>query len=351
MDIYSTATSAPNIALVKYWGKRDDLLKLSINDSLSITLDSAVLASRTHLVLSDRLKADTVFFGGKRVADPKIAEWLMLVRRRLGKSHPAVRRKVLVITSNNFPTSAGIASSASGFAALARAMAGALGIEDRREISILARLGSGSASRSIYGGFVRWKAGKRKDGEDSYAVPVKDEKHWPQIRDVIAIVDAGQKKVSSKDGMERTMATSELIGARFAGAERRVRRLAADVGKRDFAGLAEATMRDSNSMHATMLDTWPPVMYLNDASRRIMEAVHEMNGEGRRGAKAAYTFDAGPNAHIITRAADVGRVKRMLSGIEGVKEVIVSPSGPGARLLRCDDEEIDCEARRLGVRI
>ena len=151
MQIMSSAIAAPNIALVKYWGKRDDMLKLPINDSVSITLDERVLSSTTTLVLGGRLAHDIFILNGKKGPDAHIAEALKLIRKRIGKKYPLVNKPILLISENNFPTAAGIASSASGFAALAQCFAGAFGIKDKREISILARLGSGSASRSVFG--------------------------------------------------------------------------------------------------------------------------------------------------------------------------------------------------------
>ncbi|HQT45469.1 MAG TPA: diphosphomevalonate decarboxylase, partial [Candidatus Micrarchaeota archaeon] len=266
MEKIVSAVSAPNIALVKYWGKRDDLLKLPINDSISITLDENTLASTTTLVLGSRLRRDMFILNKKNGPDAHIAEALMLIRKRLGGRYPLIKKPVLLVSENNFPTAAGIASSASGFAALAQAVASAFGIKDRREISILARLGSGSASRSVFGGFARWKAGVKKDGEDSYAVQISPRSRWPGIVDVVAIANPERKKVSSKEGMERTMRTSDLCRCRLDTVGKRAKRVEKAVRSRDFSSMAVDTMRDSNAMHATMLDTWPPVMYMNDVS-------------------------------------------------------------------------------------
>ncbi len=327
-----SSVAAPNIALIKYWGKRDDLLKLPINDSISITLDEKALASTTTIVLGSKLKRDTFILNGHAGPDAHITEALLLIRRRLGKRHHIIRKPILLISDNNFPTAAGIASSASGFAALAEAVASALGIRNRREISILARLGSGSASRSAFGGYVRWKMGKRKDGEDSFAVQVSPRSRWPQLADVIAISSAERKKVSSKSGMERTLKTSELCHCRQEHVQRAVEKVAGAIRRKDFRSLAYLTMRDSNAMHATMLDSWPPIIYMNDTSRAVVEAVHQYN-EKAGSLRAAYTFDAGPNAHVITTRKEAGKIARMLKGIRGVRKVIVSGVGEGSKTI------------------
>jgi diphosphomevalonate decarboxylase len=327
-----SSAAAPNIALIKYWGKRDDLLKLPINDSISITLDEKALASTTTLVLGSKIRRDTFILNNKAGPDAHISEALMLIRRRLGKRYPLIRKPVLLVSANNFPTAAGIASSASGFAALAQAVAGALGIKNRRELSILARLGSGSAARSIFGGYVRWKMGRKKDGADSYSVQISSRSHWPQLVDVIAISDAERKKVSSKSGMERTLKTSELCHCRQDHVQRAVNEVERAISRKDFKRLAFLTMRDSNAMHATMLDSWPPIIYMNDVSRAVVEAVQAYN-EKAGSPKAAYTFDAGPNAHVITTRKEAGRIAGMLKRIKGVRRVIVSGVGEGSKTI------------------
>ncbi|VVB56505.1 Diphosphomevalonate decarboxylase [uncultured archaeon] len=330
METIVSSVAPPNIALIKYWGKRDDLLKLPLNDSVSITLDEKTLASTTTLVLGAKLGKDRFILNGKEGPDSHIAEALLLIRRRLGKKYPLIKKPVLLLSSNNFPTAAGIASSASGFAALAQAVAAAFGIKDKKEISILARLGSGSASRSVFGGFARWKAGRNKDGNDSHAVQIAPRSKWPEVVDVIAITNPERKKVSSKDGMERTMRTSDLCHCRLGIVGKRADAVTRAIRSRDFSTMATLTMRDSNAMHATMLDTWPPVMYMNDISRAIVYAVHEYNEKSGQ-TKAAYTFDAGPNAHIITTRKEAGKIARMLKKIPGVQRVIMAGVGEGSK--------------------
>lgn len=350
MELVRSSIAAPNIALVKYWGKRDDVLKLPVNDSISITLDSGVLASKTTIMISDRLAQDVFVINGKKTEDAHIAEALTLMRTRLGSRYPAIRNHIMIISENNFPTSAGIASSASGFAALAEAIASALGISDAKEKSILARLGSGSASRSVFGGFVKWNGGSRSDGEDSYGIPLAPPSHWPDLVDLIAISDTRIKKVSSKDGMERSALTSEFFIPRRDLAKRSVPKMENAIRNRDFAILAIETMRDSNGMHAVMLDSWPPIAYMNDVSHRIVDMVHEYNGSAGA-VRAAYTFDAGPNAHIITTKGEVNGIRKKLVKIKGVKKIIVSAMGEGAKSVEPDKKLVERTLKQLRMRI
>lgn len=336
----ATVVTSPNIALIKYWGKRDDLLKLPMNDSISITLDNDVLCTRTTLVVSDELKCDKFVLNGKIREDAKIAEALTLIRKRLQRQKKGFLddEKVLLISGNNFPTSGGVASSASGFCAIAEAACAIYGITDAKELSIMARYGSGSASRSVFGGFVRWNNGTRKDGEDSFAVQIAPKSHWPEIVDVLAIISKKEKKVGSKEGMENTARQSGLLPARVEGVRERVERMQEAIMGKDLATLCELAMRDSNNMHATMLDSWPPVFYLNESSRQAIEAVHEFNsGE----IKAGYTFDAGPNAHIITTKKHEREVVWLLREVEGVGEVVCAPVGDGPAILKADKKLVD----------
>lgn len=335
MEKIVSVCASPNIALVKYWGKRDDLLKLPLNDSISVTLSPEILRTGTTLAVSSDLKKDVFVLNGKVCEDEKIAEALMLIRKRLMAKKLGFLNgeKVLLVSENNFPTSGGVASSASGFAALSEAVCAAFGINEMKEKSILARFGSGSASRSVFGGFVKWNAGVRADGEDSYATQVATESHWPEIVDVLAIISRKAKKVSSKEGMENTARQSALLAARVKTVKERMPKVEKAIMERDFATLAEETMRDSNNMHATMLDSWPPVIYLNESSKQAIEAVHEYNSGD---IKAAYTFDAGPNAHIITLKKYQKEVRSMLCDVEGVQEVLCAPVGKGSQKISPD---------------
>ena len=201
-----------------------------------------------------------------------------------------------ICSENNFPTAAGLASSAAGYACLVFALGQLLQVTDPKVLSILARQGSGSACRSVYGGFVQWLAGPTSD--TSYAAPVVDELHWPQMRVVILVVNDAQKDTSSTSGMQQSVETSELLKHRVKSVlPGRVNAISAAIKQHDFETFARITMQDSNQFHAVCQDTWPPIRYMNDISWSIVHLVHRFNGlHGRN--RLAYTYDAGPNACI-----------------------------------------------------
>lgn len=319
-----TASGPSNIAFVKYWGKRDDKLILPCNSSLSLTLDmkdenGKYFRAVTSVMRSKKLKDDVFYLNGTKqdLSDKDVLERFQIIDqlRHIAKS----KDRLLVVSENSFPTGAGLASSAAGIAALVYATAGAFGLKlSEKELSIIARQGSGSSCRSVCGGFVVWNRGTQTDGRDSYAETVAPADHWPDIVDLVAIVSLSKKKVSSRAGMKQTVQTSPLYKLRPEYAEQNVKTVIDAIRKKDFVGLGDVIMRDSNNMHATMLDTNPPIMYLNDISKEIIYAITDLNAaEGRT--IAAYTFDAGPNAHIITTKKDVQKVRKALEGIEGVE--------------------------------
>jgi diphosphomevalonate decarboxylase len=230
-----------------------------------------------------------------------------------------------LVSENNFPTAAGLASSAAGFAALVRAIADLYELPDSpSELSLVARQGSGSACRSLFGGYVAWRMGSNVDGSDSKADQVAEASHWPDMRALILVVSAAKKGVSSSSGMQQTVATSGLFQQRIATVvPANMDLMEESIRDRDFAKFAEVTMRDSNSFHSTCADTYPPIFYMNDVSRAAIRAVEAIN-EAAGKTVAAYTFDAGPNAVIYYLAQDeeavVGTFAPLLSGVGGFKE-------------------------------
>ena len=325
-----TCLATPNIAVIKYWGKRDNALNLPMNGSFSVTMDES-LRTVTTVAFDASLAKDMLTLNGKMAMEGEVArasKVLDAIRKEAG-----MKAKARVSSTNNFPTAAGIASSASGFAALACAGADAAGLDaTSRELSIFARLGSGSACRSVLGGFVEWKMGGKKDGSDSYAVQVAPAPHWPELRNVIAIVDAGRKKVGSAHGMEITAKTSGLYKERVRLMPKKIADMRKAVLGRDLESFLVIAMRESSSLHAVMLDSFPPIIYLNDVSREVMNAVLEYN-EQKGEICAGYTFDAGPNAHVYTIAKYEGEIKKLLGDIGGVQKILVCKPGNGPRKL------------------
>jgi diphosphomevalonate decarboxylase len=236
-----------------------------------------------------------------------------------------------LVSENNFPTAAGLASSAAGFAALVRAVADLYELRDGpSELSLIARQGSGSACRSLFGGYVAWRMGSAADGSDSLAEQVAEASHWPDMRALVLVVSAAKKGVSSTSGMQQTVATSGLFKERVARiVPENMRLMEKAISERDFAGFAGVTMRDSNSFHATCADTYPPIFYMNDVSRAAIRAVEAINAAAGK-TVAAYTFDAGPNAVIYYLEQDseivLGTLYSVLDGVDGWKEAVVKDS-------------------------
>ena len=221
-----------------------------------------------------------------------------------------------MVSENNFPTAAGLASSAAGFAALVRAVANLYQLPaSPTELSRIARQGSGSACRSIMGGYVAWNKGEKEDGSDSVAYEVAPASHWPEIRALILVASAEKKDVSSTAGMQQTVATSSLFEHRASEVvPKRMKAMERAVHDRDFEAFATLTMKDSNNFHACCLDTEPPIFYLNDTSRaavRICEAINNMHNKVICG----YTFDAGPNAVIYYLADSEHEVGGIFKGL------------------------------------
>ncbi|XP_056333822.1 diphosphomevalonate decarboxylase [Danio aesculapii] len=304
-----TCTAPVNIAVIKYWGKRDEDLILPVNASLSVTLHQDHLKTTTTIACSRSFHKDCIWLNGKEqdISHPRLQSCLQEIRRlayrRQNTGDPAsdvnsVYNKVHICSVNNFPTAAGLASSAAGYACLVYTLSQLFNVEG--ELSGVARQGSGSACRSLYGGFVQWKLGEQSDGKDSIAEQVASELYWPELRVLILVVSAEQKSVGSTSGMHTSVETSQLLKYRAdAVVPGRMEKMIRAILLRDFTTFGELTMKDSNQFHAICLDTYPPIFYLNNISHQIISLVHRYNqyyGETR----VAYTFDAGPNAVIYS---------------------------------------------------
>ncbi|XP_068173851.1 diphosphomevalonate decarboxylase isoform X1 [Antennarius striatus] len=304
-----TCTAPVNIAVIKYWGKRHEELILPINSSLSVTLHQDQLKTTTTVATSRSFLEDRIWLNGKEedISHPRLQSCLREIRRLARKRRndgdrsldsTSLSHKVHICSVNNFPTAAGLASSAAGFACLVYTLARVFDVEG--ELSGIARQGSGSACRSLYGGFVQWIMGQQEDGRDSLAQQVEQETHWPDLRILVLVASADKKTVGSTSGMQTSVKTSCLLKHRAESVvpERMVEMTEA-IRRKDFAAFAELTMKDSNQFHATCLDTYPPIFYLNSVSQKVISLVHQYNrhyGETR----VCYTFDAGPNAVIFT---------------------------------------------------
>ncbi|KAL9073258.1 MAG: hypothetical protein Q9161_003090 [Pseudevernia consocians] len=330
--IYRASTTAPvNIAVIKYWGKRDPSLNLPTNSSLSVTLSQSDLRTHTTASCSSTFEGpDTLLLNNapQSLSTPRslaCLKSLRVLRSELEDANTSLPKlsayPLRLASANNFPTAAGLASSAAGFAALVRAIADLYELQQSpTELSLIARQGSGSACRSLLGGYVAWDHGTRDDGLDSRARLVAPKSHWPDMKALILVVSAAKKGVSSTTGMQTTVHTSSLFPTRSKDVvPKRMAEMEKAIKSKDFETFAKVTMRESNSFHATCLDTDPPIFYLNDVSRAAVKAVEEMNEKVGR-TIAAYTFDAGPNAVIYYQGADENAVLKTFLPILRQKE-------------------------------
>lgn len=319
----ATSVACANIAFIKYWGNRDQTLRLPANGSISMNLDG--LFTRTAVTFSASLKADSLRIGDRRVTGPgleRVSYLLDLVRGLAGRNERAE-----VVSENNFPTGTGIASSAAAFAALALAASRAAGIVlTQRELSRLARRGSGSACRSTPGGFVEWQVGD--SDEDSYAFSIAPPEHWDLV-DCVAVVSAGHKKTGSTEG-HALAGTSPLQAARVEDTPRRLDLCRRAILERDFEALAAVVEQDSDMMHAVMMTSTPGLFYWQPASIAVMEAVRKWRSSG---IPVCYTVDAGPNIHVICPREHAEEVERRVRGLSGVGDVLVAGVGGPARIV------------------
>jgi len=319
----AVAQAHPNIAFIKYWGNKDEILRLPENGSISMNLQA--LHTRTTATIDHDASADTLSINGE------VQEGLALSRARqyLEKVREiySISGKLRITSENNFPMAAGIASSASAFAALAAAVNALFELELNSDyLSALARLGSGSASRSVPPGYCEWFPGKTH--ADSYARSIADSDHW-QLWDCVAVVAKEEKKIGSTQG-HKLASTSPLQDARLKNADERLSICREAIFKKDFEQLAAVIELDSDMMHAVMMTSRPPIMYWQGASVSIM---HEIRRLRSRGIEAAYTLDAGPNVHIISTPDAIRKIEDHFRGFNGISSLITSPVGDGARLI------------------
>ncbi len=313
----ATARANSNIAFIKYWGNTDDTLRLPANSSLSMNLDG--LYTETTVTWDENATADTLVLNGEPTVGPaldRVVTHLNVLRNRLQWQVAAH-----VESHNTFPMGAGIASSASAFAALTVAALADAKISER-EMTTLARMGSGSASRSVPSGFVEWHLGTSH--EASYAESFAAPEHWPLV-DVIAIVSGEHKAVGSTRG-HTSSETSDLQPARLSNVSQRLATVKQAILDRDFPTFAAITEEDSNLMHAVMMTSNPPLFYWLPASISVMDAVRRLRADGLN---VCYTLDAGPNVHCICTADAADSVAKYVASIPGVVDVLrATPGGP-----------------------
>jgi diphosphomevalonate decarboxylase len=315
-----------NIAFIKYWGVSDPQLNIPLNSSISMTLADAYTVTTVAWDQDGQLAQDEIILDGERLPEPaaqRIVDHLDRIRRMA-----AVSYRARVASRNNFPMASGIASSASGFAALTIAACTALGLDfDATRLSAIARRGSGSASRSLFGGFVEWEKGQ--DDASSVARQLFPADHWA-LMDVVAVVSSAHKAVSSARG-HLLATTSPLLEGRMSHVNDWLLTVRDAIARRDLASLGPILELDALAMHAIMMTSMPSLLYWEPTTIEILHAVQRWREQ--EGIAAYFTIDAGPNVHLICEPDAVNPVRHGLAEIPGVQQVLISRPGPGPQQL------------------
>ncbi len=316
-----TAVAHSNIALVKYWGKRPGAGNLPAVGSISVTLDA--LKTTTGLQFDPDLKNDQFKLNGQSASHAQTLKVSRFLDRLAGS---AERPKAYIESTNNFPTAAGLASSASGFAALTLAAASLLELDtDPRSLSKLARSGSGSSARSIYGGFVEMKCGSERTGKNDYAIQLYDEAYW-DLSILIAIVSSDPKKTGSTEGMIQTADTSPFYPGWLESSGKDLSEMKEALAKKDFPRLGEIAEHSCLKMHGLMMSGQPPLLYWDPVT---LESIHTIWGLRRQGIPVYFTIDAGPQVKAICLQEHKESVKQRLEAVHGISRIIEAKPGPG----------------------
>ena len=320
----ASARACANIALAKYWGKADVKRNIPAVPSISLTLDQLVTETRVRFDAS--VKADVVRLDGRRATRDEAERVTALLDRvrRAARLHLNAH----VTSHNHFPTAAGLASSASGFAALAAAASAAAGLRfNARRLSALARASSASAARSIYGGFVELPAGSRGD-VNLAARPIAPPGHW-NLRLIVAATEPGQKKVGSTEGMERSRKTSPYYEAWLNQAPKWSRRIKRAIKERDLDALGAAMEQSTLAFHCCAITSDPPILYWAPAT---LAALATVRGLRERGVAVWATMDAGPHVKALCGVGDATRVRQALDRTPGVTRTWVAKAGPAVEV-------------------
>jgi diphosphomevalonate decarboxylase len=317
------ARAHPNIALVKYWGKRDSGLRLPYAGSIGLTLD--LPQTETTVCFDHEIEEDSLTLNGEDIAvsSPKFQAYLEPFLAHVRASF-GISTRVAIVSRNNFPSSAGLASSSSGFAALAAAIDSALELGlDQRELSILARMGSGSAARSVCGGFVEWQRGLRADGRDSFAEELSH--HWPEFRVLLCLSRTTPKDVTSRGAMQQSVSSPLFQGW----LDQTLLDLAAmrnAVENRDFPRVGMIAEGNALMLHATILAARAPVLYLASETIELIRSIWRWRAEG---ISCFFTLDAGPNLKVLALNTEAENLKKLVLESGLASDVLLCGPGPG----------------------
>lgn len=318
----ATAIAPTNIAFTKYWGKKDKVLRLPENGSVSMTLSG--LLTTTTVEFSPEYKKDEVIINGGGVEEggaERVIKHLDRARKLAG-----INMKAKMVSTNNFPIGTGLSSSASGFAALTLAASAAAGLKlSEKELSILARQGAGSACRSIPGGFVEWLDGNTS--ETSYAKQIFPPNYW-KIADVVAIVSEGKKEISSTQGM-KVARSSPFMKLRLSRMKEKNKLVKKFIKEKDFKALGELTEQEALELHTIMLTQYPPLIYWTPGTLQIMKLTSYWRAQGL---PVYFTINTGQDIHLICEQKNIEKVQAKLNELDFVKNIIVNTPGHGARL-------------------
>jgi diphosphomevalonate decarboxylase len=327
MSFKATARAGSNIAFIKYWGVADPHLNIPLNNSISMTLGALHTTTTVEWDVAGYLSADQIVIDGVRAEGPKaerVTRHLDFIRHLAGDR----RFRARVVSRNNFPMASGIASSASAFAALTMAACTAIGLSlDRTQLSAIARRGSGSASRSIFGGYVEWERG----GSDATSVARQlfPPDYWP-LRDVVAVVSTNEKTVSSQNGHALAL-TSPLNSARVDAVYGMLQEVRNAIALRDLEHLGPLIEQDALAMHAVMMTSRPSLLYWQPGTLEVLHAVRRWREED--GLPVYFTIDAGPNVHLLCEPAFERELLRRLQTLSSVRTVMTSGPGEGAEVI------------------
>lgn len=317
----STAIAPSNIAFIKYWGKKDEKLRLPENGSISMNLSN--LLTTTTIEFSEKFKKDTLIYNGisENIEGNRAIAHIDQIRK-MAKSNLCAK----IVTKNNFPSGTGLSSSASGFAALTMATVAALGLRfSEKELSILARQGSGSACRSIPNGFVEWLDGDTSDS--SYAKSIFPKEHW-DIRDIVAVVSTDKKEVSTTDG-QKGATGSQFFAVRKEAMSKKIRDCKKFLKEKNFEKLGELIESEALELHAIMLTSHPSLIYLLPETLRIMRMVKRWRSEGL---PVYFTLNTGQNIHLIVEGKNASKVVKKLKDLPSILEIIENKASSGAHM-------------------
>jgi len=322
----TTTIANANIALIKYWGKRNEKLILPQNGSISMTCDN--LSTTTTVEFSDKYRKDTIIINDEELKNDEknILGYLERIRKMAG-----IKDYAKIVSESNFPIATGLASSASGFAALTLASVKASGLElNEKDLTILTRQGSGSACRSICEGFVEWYRGKREDGSDSYAKSIAPKNYWCNFTMIISVVTKAKKKVSSRVGMSQTVKTCPYYKCWLKTIDYDLNIIRNGILQKDFTLVGQTAEYNCLKMHALIITTKPSIIYWTPATMKIINSVHLWREQGL---ECYFTIDAGSNVIIICLDKNIKEINKRLLELDGVIKTIICKPGDGAKLI------------------